>query len=62
MVADPARRIARLGVRIDIPGVHGERARSTLEKTALTCPVHKSLGAGVEIPLEFVWLGALESA
>jgi putative redox protein len=61
MVADPARRIAQLSVRIVMPSPLDERARSTLEKTALTCPVHKSLGESVEIPLEFVWSGALET-
>ena len=29
------------------------RARETLEKTAHTCPVHKSLGADVELPMRF---------
>jgi putative redox protein len=62
MVADPARRIGRLGVRLELPGALGERERATLEKTALTCPVHKSLGPGVEIPVEFVWSTALETA
>jgi len=55
MVADPARRIGRLEVVVRVPGDFDEKARRTLETTALTCPVHKTLGAGVELPLHFEW-------
>lgn len=55
MVADPARRIGELRVVIRIPGSFDERARTTLERTALTCPVHRSLGADVSIPLKIEW-------
>ena len=55
MVADPARRIGKLDVKIVMPGGLDERARETLERTARTCPVHKSLGAKVEIPIAFEW-------
>lgn len=55
MVADPARRIGRLVVTIRMRGDFDARARETLERTALTCPVHKSLAATVEIPITFEW-------
>jgi len=55
MVADPARRIGRLEVSIQVPAELDAKARETLEKTAQTCPVHKSLGPNVEIPIAFAW-------
>ncbi len=62
MVSDPARRIGRLTVVLRMPGALDERARSTLERTALTCPVHKSLASAVEIPLRFEWTGSASRA
>jgi putative redox protein len=58
MVADPERRIGRLAVTIRVPGALDERAKKTLERTALTCPVHRSLSPAVEIPVEFQWAAA----
>jgi len=55
MVADPVRRIARIEVIIRIPGDFHEGARAALEKAALGCPVHATLGTRVEMPIEFVW-------
>ena len=55
MVADPARRIARIEVTLTIPGDFDSRARTALEKAALNCPVHKTLGANVEMPVTFRW-------
>jgi len=55
MVADPARRIGKLEVKIRMPDRLDERARETLERTARTCPVHKNLEASTEIPLVFEW-------
>ena len=55
MVADPARRIGELAVRIRVPGTFDARTRETLERTALTCPVHKSLSPQVTIPVAFEW-------
>jgi putative redox protein len=54
-VADPVRRIGRLVVAIRMHGELDQRARETLERTAHTCPVHKSLAEGVEIPMTFEW-------
>ena len=55
MVADPVRRIGKLEVWLQMAGEQDERARTTLERTALTCPVHKSLRESVEIPVHFEW-------
>ena len=58
MVADPARRIGKLEVRVRIPGSFDAKARETLERTAHTCPVHHSLAANVDVPIAFEWLAA----
>lgn len=55
MSVAPPRRIARLPVRIEIPLPPDHPQRAMLENAAHTCPVHKSLGADVESPIEFVW-------
>ena len=55
MVADPERRIGKLTVEIRVPGGFGEKERTILERTALTCPVHRSLHPKVEIPVVFRW-------
>ena len=55
MVADPDRRIGSLGVVIQVAGEHDAKARTVLERAALTCPVHRTLGANVDIPVRFVW-------
>jgi uncharacterized OsmC-like protein len=55
MVSEPTRRIGRLDVEIRFARALDEKARATLERTALTCPVHRSLAEGVEIPVGFVW-------
>lgn len=54
MVADPERRIGKLVVTIRMPEL-GEKERTVLERTAFTCPVHKSLHPKVEIPVTFHW-------
>jgi len=58
MVADPARRIGALEVVIRVPRDLGARARSVLERAALGCPVHRTLGDRVELPVRFEWPGA----
>lgn len=55
MVADPERRIGRLTVTIRVPGELDAKARTALERAALTCPVHRSLDPRVEIPMRFEW-------
>lgn len=53
MVATPVRRIGSLALVVVLPAALDARARETLERTAHTCPVHKSLGADVELPMRF---------
>lgn len=49
------RRIARLPVRFEMPAGLSADDRTKLERAALTCPVHRSLGADVDHPVEFVY-------
>lgn len=56
MSTDPPRRIAKLDVRIDMPLPEDHPERRLLENAALSCPVHKSLGSEVQIPIEWHWL------
>jgi putative redox protein len=53
MVTTPVRRIGRLELVVVMPQALDERARETLERTAHTCPVHRSLGTDVELPMRF---------
>lgn len=55
MVADPKRRIGRLEVEVRVPGLEDSAHRERLERAALTCPVHATLGDRVEMPVSFVW-------
>ena len=61
MVADPVRRIAKLEVKVRMPEVLDEAARKTLEQTAETCPVQKSISSAIQVPIEFEW-GATSSS
>ena len=55
MVAQPTRRIGKLEVVLSLPGEFDEKARTTLERAALTCPVHASLHPDIELPIRFDW-------
>lgn len=55
MVQQPTRRIGRLPVEIHMPIRADHPHRGALENAALTCPVHRSLDAAVEIPVVFHW-------
>lgn len=54
MVQNP-RRIGRLPVTITMPPGIPHDYRKKLENTAHTCPVHKSLSAEIDSPIEFVY-------
>ena len=58
MVAEPRRRIGKLELVIRVPGELDDKARTILERAALTCPVHASLHPDVELPVRFEWIGA----
>ena len=62
MIANPVRRVGKLGVTIEVPLHEDHPRRVALEKAALTCPVHESLNPAVEIPVSFVWTGFCENA
>jgi putative redox protein len=53
MGAEPRRHIAHLTVDITLPAALDEKARTTLERTAYTCPVHASLGELTKVELTF---------
>jgi putative redox protein len=55
MSADLPRRIARLPVQVVVPVEVDERMRTVLERSAHTCPVHQSLLAEIEKPIDFQW-------
>lgn len=57
MSTDTPRRIAKLATTIQVPLPPDHPQRVLLENAALTCPVHKSLGAEMEKPVDFVWNG-----
>ena len=56
-MADAPRRIGRLTTKVHIPLPPDHPQRELLEKTALGCPVHRSLAAEMERPTEFFWEG-----
>ena len=55
MVADPLRRIGELEVVIRVPREFDARAKETLERAALTCPVNQSLPERIARPVRFEW-------
>jgi uncharacterized OsmC-like protein len=54
MVSDP-RRIGRIPIQINMPAGLNEKQRMKLERTALTCPVHKTLPPKLERKVEFIY-------
>lgn len=54
MRSDP-RRLDRLPITIQMPAGLSAEERTVLERTALTCPVHRSLLEAIEKPVEFVY-------
>ena len=57
MSADLPRRIAKLATTIKVPLPPEHPQRALLENAALNCPVHKSLSAEIEKPVDFEWVG-----
>jgi uncharacterized OsmC-like protein len=57
MSSDAPRRIAKLATKIKVPLPPDHPQRALLENAALTCPVHKSLSAEMEKPVDFDWAG-----
>lgn len=55
MVNEPFRRIGTLTVTIKMRAGIDAKHRDALERSALACPVHKSLHPDVRMPVRFVW-------
>ena len=55
MSSSPPRRIAALRTRLWIPLPPDHPHRPLLEQAAHACPVHQSLAAGIDAPVEFIW-------
>lgn len=55
MLADPVRRIGRLGVTVWLPAAFTAEERTIAERAAHACPVHRSLHPDVEAPIDFVY-------
>ncbi|MBI3448854.1 MAG: OsmC family protein [Acidobacteria bacterium] len=53
MIADPDRRVGRLGVTIDLPTKIDPNQRAPLERAGVTCPVAKSLHPTVKVETLF---------
>lgn len=53
MVADPDRRIGKLTVTMNFARDYSPKEKTLIERAAMTCPVHKSIGHNVEIPIQF---------
>jgi putative redox protein len=56
-MADAPRRVGRLTTEVHVPLAANHPQRELLEKTALGCPVHRSLAAEMERPTKFFWEG-----
>ncbi|NDI98059.1 OsmC family protein [Flavobacterium sp. LaA7.5] len=54
MIADP-RRIGKIEVVFTMKSDADEKAKTILERTALTCPVHQSLHPDIEKNIIFNW-------
>ena len=53
MALEPERRIGRLEIVFDLPGGLSDEDRTALQRSAMACPVHKSLSPEIEIPVVF---------
>jgi len=55
MVADPARRIGSLPIRLEVPGRFTAEQKQVLEAASRTCPVACSLSTHIDAPMTFVY-------
>jgi len=55
MISQPARRIGKLTLTIDVPTRVSQEDRQRLENAAHTCPVKRSLHPDVEVQINFKW-------
>lgn len=57
MSTDSPRRIVRLPIKLWLPLPPDHPERKLIENTAHGCPVHQSVRADIEMPIEFIWEG-----
>lgn len=57
MTTEGIRRIKSLRTVLTVPLPAGHPQCEPLERAAHTCPVHKSLAAEIDAPIQFVWAG-----
>ena len=55
LMGDNPRRIVKIEVKIEFSNSADSRTRSIIEKTALNCPVAKSLHPDIKQNISFVW-------
>lgn len=55
MVSTPTRRIGSLKAQVTMPSGISQENRTKLERTALHCPVHKSLHPDIDAPILFTY-------
>jgi len=55
MATDPVRRVGRLAVSFEMPPGIPEDAHKILERSAHTCPVHRSLHPDTKVDTSFHW-------
>ncbi len=54
-MTDGPRRIGSLHVDLHLPNHLSPKHRLIFERAALHCPVHRSLGEGVDMPVQFIY-------
>jgi uncharacterized OsmC-like protein len=57
MSTDSPRRIVRMPIKLWLPLPPDHPERKLIENTAHGCPVHQSVRADLEMPIEFIWEG-----
>ncbi len=57
MSTDSPRRIVRMPIKLWLPLPPDHPERKLIENTAHGCPVHQSVRADIEMPIEFIWEG-----
>lgn len=55
MATEGPRRIKKLAATVTLPAHLAQEERALLERTALTCPVHKSLHPEIRAPVYFIY-------